>query len=180
MSIILSGPSGSGKTTIADQLCARIGYRRSLSYTTRTPRPGEQDGVDYRFVSVSEFQHMQYADRFVESAYVSGNWYGTPRFQSDEKVMLVIDPQGARKLDPSILRIFIAPPSVDILRHRLISRGQDNPETIDMRMNGVQEFMDAQSEYHHTFINDDLEGCIESIIKTIHAWRGSDLISAQD
>ena len=141
---VVVAPSGAGKTTLVDALLKREpNVHLSPSWTTRSPRPGEKDGVDYHFVSRDEFERMIGAGEFLEHANVYGNYYGTSRkwiegeLAGDHDVLLEIDWQGAqqlRRLFPHMVGIFVLPPSLEELRKRLKSRGKDSPEAIEKRM----------------------------------------------
>lgn len=137
----------------------------SVSYTTRSARPGEQDGVDYHFVSDAQFEQMIEADSFLEQAGVFGKRYGTGR-EATEKllrehdwVVLDIDWQGARQVRqkwPQVLSVFIAPPSIEELRRRLIKRGQDDSATIEKRMQAAEAEMSHAEEFDAQVVNEDL------------------------
>lgn len=173
MLLILSGPSGCGKTTIAQKVCDRFGYSRSVSYTTRGPRISECEGVDYYFVDLCKFQEMQDQGKFIEVAEVSGNWYGTPSCDECEKKIFVIDPQGAReliKVYPNILRIFLIPPSLEELRRRLIARDQDTRQIVERRMDEYEAFVNESVWYDHVFVNDDLDLCMQEVCEVVRLY----------
>ena len=163
--VVITGPSGVGKGTLIGALRDRLaGLRLSVSATTRAPRPGEIDGVDYFFLSRERFDELVAADAFVEHADYAGERYGTLREQlesgsEDEAVLLEIEVQGARQIRetmPGALQVFIAPPSADDLRRRLEIRGTDPPETIERRLAAAQGEIGAQGEFSRVVINDDL------------------------
>jgi guanylate kinase len=164
---VISAPSGAGKSTLIRRLCERdpaLGF--SISHTTRPPRDGERDGVDYHFVSAETFRHMVAAGAFAEWAQVHGNLYGTSFAALEEAlargrdVILDIDVQGAAQLAqrlPEAVLIFIQPPSLEELRRRLESRGSDGPAVIERRLRNAAAEMQQAQHYHHVVINDQLE-----------------------
>jgi guanylate kinase len=163
--VVITGPSGVGKGTLIGALRDRLGgLRLSISATTRSPRPGEVDGVDYFFLDRERFAALVDQDAFVEHADYAGERYGTLREQlvsgpADEAVLLEIEVQGARQIRetlPGALQVFIAPPSAEDLRDRLENRGTDSPETIDRRLAAAQGEMEAQGEFGRVVVNDDL------------------------
>ena len=165
--LVLSGPSGAGKSTIISAASAEIGeYYFSISTTTRKPREGELDGVDYFFVTVEAFEEGIKAGDFLEYAQVHGNYYGTslkPVHDALEKGMLVIfdiDIQGHRlirsKLDDITTSAFITPPTLHDLQMRLTKRLTDTQEVIDKRIDNAKKEILAVGEYDFTIINDDL------------------------
>lgn len=175
--LIISAPSGAGKTTLCRRLLERFPeMKESISYTTRSPRPGEIDGVDYFFVSRDIFMSMVAEDAFAEWAEVHGNLYGTALATVEDArksgidLVLDIDCQGARKLKEQIERcvyVFIIPPSMDELRRRLNNRSSDAPQVIEQRIErAVHEIKEARW-YDYIVINDNLERAfveLESIV----------------
>ncbi len=164
---VLSSPSGAGKTTLADRLLKfDPKLRLSISATTRAPRPGELDGVDYHFVSEKEFLRMQEAGEFLESAKVFGNYYGTPRAKVfhdlDEGVdyLFDIDWQGAQQLDSrargDVVKVFILPPSREELERRLRARNQDPEDVVQARMAKADAEISHWAEYEYVIVNYDL------------------------
>ena len=144
----------------------------SVSATTRPPRPGEQDGVDYHFLGDAEFQRRVEAGEFVEHATYSGRRYGTLRAELDKRldaghpVVLEIEVQGARQIRqamPEALQVFIAPPSDDALRARLVGRGTDDPATVEARLAVAREELAAQEEFAHVVVNDRLEDAVDEL-----------------
>ncbi len=165
---ILSAPSGAGKTTLLKKVMRdveRLAF--SVSHTTRSPRPGETDGVDYHFVSVDEFKAMREQNLFLEWAEVHGNFYGTSRpavakqLEQGVDVILDIDVQGAAIItgDKSVhaVSVFVAPPSLAELERRLRGRGTDSEETIMVRLGNAAKEMSCADDYEYLVINDNLE-----------------------
>jgi guanylate kinase len=177
--IVITGPSGVGKGTLIRGLLQRVPeLELSVSATTRAPRPGEQDGTDYHFLTAAEFEQRAAAGDFVEHATYSGASYGTLRSELDRRlrdgvpIVLEIEVQGARQVReavPEALAVFIAPPSQDALRTRLIGRGTDAPEQIERRMQTAERELEAQPEFARVVVNDRLEDAtaeLESIVRT--------------
>ncbi len=170
---VITGPSGVGKGTLIAALRARhpeLGL--SISATTRSPRPGEQDGVDYHFVSELQFDERLAAGEFVEHATYAGHRYGTLRAELDrrtgggEPVVLEIEVQGARQVRDAIaaaILVFIAPPSLAVLRDRLEARGTDDAQDIAMRIAVAETELAACAEFPHTIVNDDLDRAIDAL-----------------
>lgn len=174
---VVSAPSGAGKTTICKQVVSDVpDLWYSISYTTRTPRPGEQDGREYRFVDEATFQQMVQRHEFAEWAHVHGNLYGTPRSTLTEKmdggvdVLLEIDDQGAKQIKKKFsdaVFIYILPPSLEDLETRLTQRAGDAPDEIQRRLQRAREEVWSYREYYYIVKNDDLkQACkvLESII----------------
>lgn len=170
---IISAPSGTGKTTLCKQLVANIpGLWHSVSYTTRTPRPGEEHGREYYFIDDTTFQAMIDRHEFVEWARVYGHLYGTPRRMVADKieqgidVLLEIDVQGAlqvkKKFDDAV-SIFILPPSMTVLRQRLLTRASDSSEEIQRRLQKVKEEVWSYREYAYIVRNDDLTRSLQDL-----------------
>ena len=180
---IVCAPSGAGKTTLVDALLEREPeIRLSISYTTRAPREGERDGVDYHFVDKARFEAMIASKEFLEHALVHGNYYGTSRkwiereLAGDHDVLLEIDWQGAaqvRKIFPQLLGMFILPPSIAELRRRLQGRGKDAPETIERRIAGAREEISHVLEFEYIIVNDRFEQALEDIRSVVRAARAS-------
>jgi len=170
--LVVSGPSGSGKSTICKRLIADARVEFSVSATTRAPRAGEVDGRDYRFLDKAEFRREIERGAFIEWAEVHGNLYGTPRAPMERALaagrvfLLEIDVQGGAQLKalelPGVY-VFIAPPSLEVLRTRLEQRGTDAPEVIERRMAKAQEEMRARERYDHVIVNDDLEETVARV-----------------
>jgi guanylate kinase len=178
---ILSAPSGAGKTTLCKAaLAAFTDLRYSVSFTTRAPRPGEENGRDYVFVTAAEFEVGIRGGRWAEWAQVHGNYYGTSAevltqcLASGCDILLDIDVQGARQICdrfPESVTIFIMPPSLEVLRQRLVSRGTDRPEVIAMRIKNAEREMAQRDVYRHVLVNDDLETAITALIHIIASYR---------
>lgn len=175
--VVLTGPSGVGKGTLMRSLLQRhpeLYY--SVSATTRSPRPGEINGKHYYFVSRNQFEQMVASGEFLEWAEFAGNYYGTPRSAVEEQVrdgkivILEIELEGARQIRssfPSAQRIFILPPSLEELEHRIRGRGQDSEEAIARRLRRAKEEIDAASEFDVQIVNDDFETALRSIETTL-------------
>lgn len=171
---IVSAPSGAGKTSLLTAVHSQLPELKvAVSHTTRQARPGEEDGQHYHFVSVENFKKMRNAGDFLEYAEVFGNYYGTSKqavnnlLDAGEQVVLEIDWQGAqqvRKVYPDAVSIFILPPSVEELEHRLKARGQDSQQVIDARMAQAQSEISHYHEYEYIVINDELELAIETLV----------------
>ena len=172
--IVLSGPSGVGKTSIVDAVMARTDARFSVSATTREPRPGEVEGVDYHFVTRSEFESRRDRGDILEWAEYGGNLYGTPRtsvlplLDSGHDVLLDIENEGAKQIRrayPEAVMIFIAPPSLEELARGLIARGDTSERDVTKRL-GVAESQIAEASdlYDHVVVNDDLVDAITSVL----------------
>ncbi|WP_114416855.1 guanylate kinase [Marinospirillum perlucidum] len=189
---ILSAPSGAGKTSLVAALLEKLARLEvSVSHTTRSPRPGEKDGVNYHFTSQEAFLQLREEGAFFESAEVFGNYYGTAQKSVEERmaagvdVILEIDWQGAqqvRKKMPEATSIFILPPSQAALRERLEQRGQDSKEVIDGRMRQAISEMSHYPEYDYLVINDDFEQALkelEAIFVAQRLTRDNQQISCQ-
>ncbi|MEN8141777.1 MAG: guanylate kinase [Thermodesulfobacteriota bacterium] len=179
--IILSAPSGTGKTTIVGKVMPCVdAVSFSVSHTTRPPRPGEQDGVDYHFCSVEQFKSLRDDDQFLEWAEVHGNYYGTSRgavttmLEQGKDVLLDIDVQGARQVRaaaPEAFSIFIAPPSWPEQENRLRARGTDDDDTINLRLANAKAEMADVDDYDFVIINDELEQAAEMMRAILLAMR---------
>jgi len=180
--LVLSSPSGAGKTTLSKRLIAQNpDLVLSISATTRKPRPGEEDGKDYYFLSEDEFLQRTQNDAFYEWARVFDHYYGTPKAPVEEAleegrdVVFDIDWQGARVLAETaardVVRVFILPPSVKLLRERLKKRAQDTDEIIDGRMNRAKSEIEHWAEYDYVVINDDFSRALEKLTEILHAER---------
>jgi len=178
---IISAPSGAGKTSLVKALLERLsGVVVSVSHTTRAPRPGEQDGVDYHFINKVEFERLVESGDFLEHAQVFDNYYGTrratvlERLEADEDVILEIDWQGARQVSeafPQAVKIFILPPSREALQQRLMSRGQDSDQVISRRMADAINEMRPYEEYHYLIFNDEFDVALAELEALFRARR---------
>ncbi len=181
--IILSSPSGAGKSTLSKRLRAwDPTIRFSVSATTRAPRPGEIDGQDYHFLSEETFKREVAEGGMLEHAHVFGTFYGSPRkpveaaIDTGEDVLFDIDWQGAQQirnsaLAPHTLSIFLLPPSIEELHRRLVSRGQDSPETIAKRMQKSWDEISHWDGYDYVLINDDLDRTFTDLTGIVTAIR---------
>jgi guanylate kinase len=176
---VITGPSGVGKGTLIRRLRERIpGLALSTSATTRAPRGGERDRVDYHFLTGDEFARRADANEFLEHAAYSGNRYGTLRSEvkrhlgEDRSVLLEIEVQGARQVRAAMseaVLVFIAPPNAEALRERLIHRGTDNPEAIEERLRTAELELEAQQEFKHVVVNDDLDRATEELERIVRS-----------
>ncbi len=180
---VVVAPSGAGKTSLVDALLKRDpNIKLSMSYTTRVPRAGEVDGVDYHFVDRARFEEMIATAEFLEHANVYGNYYGTSRrwiereLAGDHDVLLEIDWQGARQVRTLFKRmtgIFILPPSLAELRRRLEGRGKDTPEAIERRMASAREEISHVLEFEYIIVNDRFDSALEDLLAVVRAMRVS-------
>ena len=178
---IVSAPSGAGKTSLVEALVAADPLvKKSISYTTRAPRPGEQDGLHYHFVDSPTFERMRAQGELLESAIVHGNQYGTSRGMVESvcaagyDVLLEIDWQGAaqiRKLKPESVTIFVLPPSLEALEARLHHRAQDSAEVIARRLAAARGEIAHVPEFEYVIINDDFDRAAQDLISVIRAER---------
>ena len=170
---VITGPSGVGKGTLIRGLLERVPeLELSVSATTRRPRPGERDGIDYHFMTPEEFEAHVVAGDFLEHAAYSGNRYGTlraevrRRLDQGRPVVLEIEVQGARQAReslPDAVAVFVAPPSIEALRARLVGRGTDSPEQVSERLRTARQELEAQPEFEHVVVNDRLEDATEEL-----------------
>ncbi len=170
---VITGPSGVGKGTLIRGLMERLPeLELSVSATTRAPRPGEEDGADYHFLSAEEFERRIAAGDFVEHADYAGRRYGTLRSELDRRVragvpvVLEIEVQGARQVReamPEAVQVFIAPPSLEALRTRLVGRGTDDQQEVERRLQVAEQELAAQSEFGHVVVNDRLEDALDEL-----------------
>lgn len=172
----MSGPSGAGKTSVCRELKKHPRVKFSVSATTRTPREHEREGVDYIFLDRDEFERRIEAGEFVEYAEYSGNYYGTLRGPMEEALaaglvyVLEIEVQGARQLRDAGLDatfIFVAPPSLEEIRRRLVARGTDDAEEIDRRIAIAAREMEAKDMYNHVVVNRTLEQAIQEVAEHV-------------
>lgn len=188
MVLILSGPSGSGKSTLYKRAFARTGgFEFSVSCTTRAPRDGEQNGVDYHFATREDFEKLLEEDAFAEYAEVHGNFYGTlkseltGRMERGIDVLLDIDVQGAMQLrklcerDPRFADacefVFVMPPSYEELEKRLRGRGSETEETLTRRLKNARLEMEYWNHYDYLILNDDLDAATERFVSLINTMR---------
>jgi len=180
--LVLSSPSGAGKSTIARALLEKDGdLTMSVSATTRKPRPGEVDGVDYYFLSNDRFQEMIAADEFLEHATVFGNSYGTPKapvqaaLENGQDVLFDVDWQGAQEIQEyaidDLVSVFILPPSVEELERRLFNRAQDSEEVVRGRMEKATAEMSHWDSYQFVIVNQDIEVSVASVRSILTAER---------
>ena len=180
--LVLSSPSGAGKTTLSRKLLeADPSISMSVSVTTRAQRPGEEDGRDYHFITKDKFAQLRDAGELLEYAEVFGNFYGTPRkpveqaLQVGKDVLFDIDWQGTQQLaqvmEDDLVRIFILPPSAEMLRERLINRQQDSMSVVAKRMAEASSEISHWAEYEYVIVNDDLTSASQAITAILTAER---------
>jgi len=192
---IISAPSGAGKTSLAKALVetAEVPLGTSVSYTTRAPRPGEEDGVAYHFVSNEQFSQMVERGEFLEHALVHGNWYGTGESWVKKQLvagvdcLLEIDWQGARlvreRLREYVVSIFILPPSLTALAERLQRRGQDSAGVIEKRLAAAREELLHYDEFDYLVVNNDFQRALEDlrcIVRAEHLRRSRQQFTEHD
>ena len=178
---VVSSPSGGGKGTLIQRMLNKVlhlGY--SVSFTTRAPRNGEVDGREYFFVTREKFEQMVAAHEFLEWALVHGKHYGTSRNQvlgeisAGRDIVLEVDVQGAasiRGLVPDSVSVFILPPSFEVLRQRLLDRGTDSPEELDLRLRNAPTELKDYAAFQYLIINDDVERAADQLSAIVHAER---------
>ncbi len=180
--LVLSSPSGAGKTTLSRRLLESDGeITMSVSATTRKPRPGEEDGKDYHFLTTEDFGVMRNKGEFLEHAKVFDNYYGTPKGPVEEAltaghdVMFDIDWQGTQQLEESasndLVKVFILPPSGHELEKRLNTRAQDPPDVVAGRMAKASDEISHYAEYDYIIVNDDVEKALKELTAILVAER---------
>lgn len=176
--IVVSAPSGCGKGTILAEVLKNEKFYYSVSATTRSPRPGETDGVNYHFLKKDQFEKLIENGGMLEYAEYCGNYYGTPRDKVLEKinegknVILEIEVQGAMQIKekcPEAVFVFIAPPSVAELRNRLVNRGTETPEVIEQRVSEAAQEIGFAYKYDYVVVNNVLETAIDDFLSVIRA-----------
>jgi guanylate kinase len=180
--IVLAAPSGTGKTTIAHRLVEGTGeFVFSVSATTRKPRKGERNGMDYEFIGRPEFEAMISRGDLAEHAEVHGNFYGTPlrnfeeAGESGEHLVLDIDVQGARQIReriPEALLVFVIPPSAEVLVSRLTKRGTEADDEVARRLRAAMRELSRARDFDHVVVNDDLERAVEEIRRVARSGQG--------
>ena len=178
---VVSSPSGGGKGTIIRHVLDCVdNLSYSVSYTTRAPRQSEVDGREYFFVSLETFGEMEAAGEFLESACVHGNFYGTSKAQilsetaAGTDIILEVDVQGAasvRRLLMDSVSIFILPPSYEVLKQRLIARGTDSPQQLEVRLRNAPEELKQYSAFDYVIINDEIDRAAAQLASIIYAER---------
>jgi guanylate kinase len=168
--LVITGPSGVGKGTLIKGLLERVsGLQLAVSATTRSPRAGEVNGVDYHFLSEDDFDRRVRAGEFVEHAEYAGNRYGTLKSELSRPargIVLEIDVQGARQVRESLPEarlVFIEPPSFEALERRLAGRASDRPEQIERRLAAARDELAAAGEFDHRIVNDDLQSALQEL-----------------
>ena len=171
---MITGPSGVGKGTLIKVLLERVpGLELAVSATTRRPRDGERNGIDYHFLSDADFDRRVAAGEFIEHAVYAGNRYGTLRTELARPargIVLEIDLQGARQVRealPEAVQIFIEPPSFEALEERLRRRAADSPDQIERRLSAARAELEAASEFDHRIVNDDLERAVQELTELV-------------
>ena len=176
--VVISGPSGAGKGTIYRNIIARTGMKRSVSVTTRKPRPGEQEGVDYYFRSEGEYQHMIAAGEFLETAEVYKNYYGTPKapvfenLDNGHDVLFEVDVHGARSIKkkyPEAVAVFIMTPDFKTLEERLVGRGTESESALNTRLGAAKRELSKYELFDYIVFNDDAEAATQQVLDIIAA-----------
>lgn len=178
---VVSGFSGAGKGTVMKRLIQKYDdYALSISVTTRTPREGERDGIEYFFKTKEEVESMIENDEFLEYARYVDNYYGTPRFYVEEmlakgkNVILEIEIQGAMQIkakNPETVLVFVTPPSFEELRNRLVGRGTETADVIESRLRRASEEAEGMPSYDYILVNDQVEDCVDRLHQIILSER---------
>lgn len=176
--IVLSGPSGCGKNTVYEALREKMpALAQTVSATTRAPRAGERDGVDYYFMSVRAFEEKIAAGEFVEYVKYGPNYYGTLKSEirrleaAGKTIVLIIEVNGALHIKesfPEAVTVFLLPPSKETLRGRILKRAQNTPEEIETRLSIAMEELSLQDRYDYRVVNDSLEACVNEVYSIIN------------
>ncbi|HEY6555284.1 MAG TPA: guanylate kinase [Vicinamibacteria bacterium] len=179
--IVVSAPSGAGKSTVLSRVLREVeGLRFSVSHTTRKPRPGESDGVEYHFVERSAFEDLREQGALLEWAVVHGELYGTSWFEYERAqqegvdLLLDVDVQGAAKVRarmPDAVGVFVLPPSFAALEERLRGRGPASEENIRRRLRAATDEVGHHGEYDYLVVNEDLEACVSTVVAVVKAAR---------
>jgi guanylate kinase len=180
--VVLSGPSGVGKKTVIDRVLAETpGYSRAVTATTRQPRPGEKNGVDYLFLTEEEFTARIEQNEFLEHALVHGRRYGTPRqhvaeiLERGDVCFLEVDVQGAasiRGLVEPAMYVFLVPPSLEVLEERLRGRATEDEDSLRTRLATARREMEREQEYDVSVVNDELDRAVREVRNQVERWRG--------
>lgn len=178
--VVVSGPSGAGKGTVMSRLITGGGYALSVSATTRSPREGEKDGINYFFKTRDEFEKMIADNEFLEYAEFCGNYYGTPApyvqtmLDEGKNVILEIEVKGAFQVKercPEAVLVFLAPPSIKELESRLVGRGTETADVIEKRLARALEELDLIDNYDYVVVNDDIDEAVSDIRSIVRAER---------